>query len=723
MTSATIIRELQTQAHKNNQRRSLVFAGGAKWCRQQADIAIQEMMGQEAVGQENNHIVSLYIGGQVDPGIPVLAANKSKQWLGRELDFLVFDAHCGFDVDAFGAISGTLRAGGLMVLLVPELSQWSDFNDPEHKRIQVYPQTQEQVSGYYLERLAQLIKKTDALSLLTESNEYRRTCWPEATPVESNNYKAFHPNECRTKEQADAVALVHKVARGHRRRPLVLTADRGRGKSAALGIAAGQLLNEGIQKIIVTAPAKSSTDVIFQYALECCDLESEVVDQCLVFIAPDELIRVRPECDLLLVDEAAAIPASLLTELLHQYSRIVFSSTIHGYEGTGRGFAIRFRKVLDAKTPQWRSLHIHQPIRWVDNDPLEAFIFRALLLNAVPTEVQNLPKLSVNDYEFRQLTSEELIGNESLLTELFGLLVLAHYQTRPFDLRHILDGGNIEVSGLFQQGHLVATVLAAREGEIESDLVEPIWLGQRRVRGHLLPQSLSNHVGMADAVILKGLRIIRIAVHPDRQQQGLGSRLLDAVRQQAMNDQYDYLGTSFGATTELLRFWSRSYLIPVRMGMTREASSGTHSVMMLQGLTHKGQTLLNEAQARFRQQFHWLLMEGLEDLEVGIICILLQHIGYTEVYEEGPFEQKDLRSYIDGLRQYDCCMGSIKAYCMRLLVSETLDAPQQQLLVTKVLQNQSWQRVAGMLNLPGRKQVQQLLRETISERVKRSHLS
>lgn len=703
----SIARQLQQQARQNGQRRLLICSGSHDWCRKQARSVVQYII------KEGSETLSLCIGDSISTDIPALPAGKSRQWLGRELGFLIYDAHGGFDVDAFGAVSGTLCAGGLLLLLVPELSRWSEFNDSEHRRIQVYPQTQEQVTGYYLQRLARLVNRSDALTLVTESGQYRLSSWPAVTPMASENL----PAPCCTEEQAQAVALVHKVVRGHRRRPLVLTADRGRGKSAALGIAAGQLLNEGIEKMIVTAPARASAEVLFQHGFQEGHLDAEVMAQRLQFMAPDEILKHLPSCDLLLVDEAAALPAPVLTRLLTHYSRVVFASTIHGYEGTGRGFAIRFKKVLNDQTPQWRSLHMHQPVRWADHDPLEAFTFQALLLNAVPADVQTLPDMEVSQYEFRRLSSVELMNNEPLLKELFGLLVLAHYQTRPFDLRHLLDGGNIEISGLFQAGHLLATVLAAREGEVESDLIEPIWLGQRRVRGHLLPQSLSNHAGIASAITLKGLRVIRIAVHPDRQQQGLGSRLLKEVRQQALRDQYDYLGTSFGATEELLHFWHRNQLSPVRVGMTREAASGTHSVMMLQGLSEAGHHLLTEAQARFTEQFHWLLMDGLEDLEAELVCALLQQSGCATTYQESSFEQSDLHSYVEGLRQYDSCMASIKSYTMRLLSQACVSSQQQQLLVAKVLQNKNWQQLADLLRLSGRKQVQQLLRETIREYV------
>ena len=699
-----IINRLQQQARINGQRRLLVCSGSAQWCRELVQTVESGQVG-----------ISLYIGEGITSTLPVLPARQSKQWLGRELDFLVYDAHCGFDVDAFGAITGTLRAGGLMILLVPELSQWAFFNDPEHKRIQVYPQNQQEVTGYYLQRLAQQVSSSNAASVLCETGAYRESVWPGASHTENN---ILEP--CRTSQQSEAVAAVHKVVRGHRRRPLVLTADRGRGKSAALGIASGQLFNEGIGSIIITAPSKVSAEVIFQHARNNCDLDQTELDHRLVFISPDELIKHSPDTDLLLVDEAAAIPTPLLQTILTRYARIVFASTVHGYEGTGRGFAIRFRKILDKKTPQWRHMQIQQPIRWNVNDPLEAFVFKALLLNAAPVNTSSLSELSREDYEYRRISSEQLISNESLLNELFGLLVLAHYQTRPFDLRHLLDGGNIEVSGLFQQGHLVATVLAAKEGEIEQSLVEPIWRGQRRVRGHLLPQSLSNHVGIADAVTLKGLRIIRIAVHPERQYQGLGRRLLSEIKRQAVNDCYDYLGTSFGATESLLRFWHHCQFKPVRVGITREAASGTHSVMMLQGLSILGQSLQIEAQERFREQFHWLLMDGLDDVEADIVTLMLRQSGYAQTYQQSVFEQRDLLSYIEGQRQYDCCMASVKAWTMRWLANYSVTSEQQRLLVTKVLQNKDWKCVAESLQLSGRKQVQQRLRQTIAEQV-RSH--
>ena len=55
------------------------------------------------------------------------------------------------------------------------------------------------------------------------------------------------------------------------------------------------------------------------------------------------------------------IHATWLEAMLARHSRIVFATTEHGYEGTGRGFHLRFKRVLDEQTPDWQELHQWSP--------------------------------------------------------------------------------------------------------------------------------------------------------------------------------------------------------------------------------------------------------------------------------------------------------------------------------------------------------------------------
>jgi tRNA(Met) cytidine acetyltransferase len=55
------------------------------------------------------------------------------------------------------------------------------------------------------------------------------------------------------------------LARGRAHRPLVLIAHRGRGKSAALGIAAARLARDGLRRILVTAPRSGACESLFRH--------------------------------------------------------------------------------------------------------------------------------------------------------------------------------------------------------------------------------------------------------------------------------------------------------------------------------------------------------------------------------------------------------------------------------------------------------------------------
>ena len=78
---------------------------------------------------------------------------------------------------------------------------------------------------------------------------------------------------------------------------------------------------------------------------------------------------------------------------------------------------------------------------------------------------------------------------------MFGLLLLAHYQTTPSDLRSLLDAPDLALLTLWENEALSGVVLLVREGGLAPDLAEQIWLGRRRPRGQLLPQTLLTHAG------------------------------------------------------------------------------------------------------------------------------------------------------------------------------------------------------------------------------------
>ena len=244
---------------------------------------------------------------------------------------------------------------------------------------------------------------------------------------------------------------------GHRRRPLVLSADRGRGKSSLLGLAAAELLRQQPDlQIVVTAPSQATVATLFTHATNTLEDAPQLLAG-LSYCSPDRLVHEPLQPDLLLVDEAAAIPTPLLEAMLARHGRIVFATTEHGYEGTGRGFHLRFKRVLDRETPGWQEIHLAEPIRWSSRDPLEPLVFR-LPASMPRSRHRQRPPSSAGAGSSRMHWHDE-----GLLHRVFGLLVLAHYQTTPSDLRYLLESPALDIHLLEQGPHLLGVALVARK--------------------------------------------------------------------------------------------------------------------------------------------------------------------------------------------------------------------------------------------------------------------
>ena len=658
-------------------------------------------------------------------------ACKANAHLGEEFDTVIYQGHDGFDPNALGAITGTINAAGLFVLLLPAPDELQHFDDPEKKRICSWPQQPSQLSNRFLLRLYRELSHCPNVLIETQDQgTVLQTSLTEALLTTSK----LEDNYCKTTDQAQAVEAIMHVASGHRRRPLVIYADRGRGKSASLGIAAAQLLlcQKDIKHILVTAPKPGATNTLFEHATRVFTTQAKIrhkqgclqienTDKQLAFLAPDVICREVPRCHLLIVDEAAAIPTPLLESMLRHYPRIVFATTVHGYEGNGRGFAIRFEQYLNIHTPQWHKLILQTPIRYPINDPLERAVNHCLLMESTNASLSRARLLDTEDNtlclqqcRFEQLSQEQLLQDEATLAQVFSLLVLAHYQTQPRDLRFILDTEDTRVYLLRNGQRVLAVCLCQQEGRLTEELTRSIYDNTRRVQGHMLPQTLCAFSGLRSATSLSFIRIIRIAVHPEHQRKGLASRLLNEIEQRLQ--QTDLLGANFGYSPDLLQFWSQQGFQAVHLGYTASAGSGAHALTVLKACSDSGANIKQQAQAQFARQFPHLLSDRFKDLD-SLCALSLLGFCRTDIPAPEPAMLQRLTEFAANHQGIDGCYHELQQLLLhkadKLYSLPSINQQQKQLLLCKLLQKHSWQQCCQRLGIDGKKQALSQLRQAI----------
>ena len=250
----------------------------------------------------------------------------------------------------------------------------------------------------------------------------------------------------------------------------------------------------------------------------------------------------------------------MLKSMAGSYHRMVFSTTVHGYEGSGRGFGIKFEAWLSEHRPGWKGYKLEQPIRWNNNDPLERWLFDCFLLGedacpseSVVDESEDFSDNALNQLSLVELSKADCLVNPNRLQQCFSLLVDAHYQTSPNDLMQFLDNPAIHLFAAWQQDECLGCMLVTEEGGLDKELIAQVQVGKRRPQGHLAPVLLANQLGSVEAATSRCLRVMRIAVSIRHQGLGIGRWMLGQLSEQAVRtEQVDYLATSFGATLSLI---------------------------------------------------------------------------------------------------------------------------------------------------------------------------
>lgn len=160
--------------------------------------------------------------------------------------------------------------------------------------------------------------------------------------------------------------IVDTISEKSLKTTISLTAGRGRGKSAALGISLASAIIYGFSNIFVTAPTPENLTSVFEFLFKALDAlnykeqqDYEILSstnpefnnavvrvnihrdhrQTIQYIRPQDYAKLA-QAELLIIDEAAAIPITIVKQLMGPYL-VLLSSTINGYEGTGRSLSLK----------------------------------------------------------------------------------------------------------------------------------------------------------------------------------------------------------------------------------------------------------------------------------------------------------------------------------------------------------------------------------------------
>ena len=402
----------------------------------------------------------------------------------------------------------------------------------------------------------------------------------------------------KTLDQAKALlTFTDAISEKTLRSTVALTAARGRGKSAAMGVAVAAAVAYGYSNIFITSPSPENLKTLFEFVFKGFDalgyadhadysiIQSTNPDfnkaivrvnihrqhrQTIQYIRPQDA-HVLGQAELVVIDEAAAIPLPLVRKLMGPYL-VFMASTINGYEGTGRSLSLKLIKQLREQSyaasamngdmqiadrssgkasrsdelqtsRKLREITLSEPIRYAQGDAVEKWLNKLLCLDAtLPKAKSNLSGCpDPSQCELLSLNRDALFSfhpvPEKFLQQMVALYVASHYKNSPDDLQLMSDAPAHELFVLVpptseNTGRLpepLCVIQVALEGRISRQSVLNSLSRGNRPHGDLIPWLVSQQFQDEDFASLSGARVVRIATNPEYMSMGYGSKALELL--------------------------------------------------------------------------------------------------------------------------------------------------------------------------------------------------
>ncbi|KAI5149336.1 N-acetyltransferase 10 [Enteropsectra breve] len=686
--------------------------------------------------------------------IEAVAYKEYTKVLGKSCDFLILDEISFLTANALSATAGTVSQGRAIVFMGENTKQQSLVSD---------------APSLFFQRIFKFLAFCPFAFFLPSTGEQ---------PFSENIIVDYVPNENSSKEQSNAAIrpdsgciyinfgitndqrqIIQKsidLAKRKEKTLHCIISERGRGKSALLGIMIAYMIVHTNGSIAVAAAHVSQIQVLFEMAIKVLNkLEyTENTNFSIKYQKQGDKRYITQICMLqtgntaqytcntskfpvntqfVVIDEAASLDAESLKCFL-EHRNILMATTQGGYEGTGRILRknLETMRTNNTKNTLVEYSQMCEAIRYSSNDAVEKWLDRMLFLTPQLASFHQISSISGCKLQFvnKSLLFDCSEESENVLKSIMGIMGSAHYRNNPDDLQNYAELENSHFCVLLSEDD--KNILAVAQLSFEGQINEHDTLSRT---GNAIPWVLYENYRTKYFVETLGVRIVRIAVHPEYSSQGLGTLLLKNLILAFKNSKHEeaptpytqvngnlllenasecrlpcvkWIGVSFGANGQLLRFWKKNDFIPVGIKQTTSKTTGEFSLVMLKavGSNEECQRTIEGIHTHFIDRFTELMNYSFKDLE-PTVCLSLLHSFKTghKKNEAANFKQ------IDKMRIADFISGTGSAasiidllpHASRIFFMHTAQASlsitQQVLLISIGFQKKSLTETAELLAL------------------------
>ncbi|KIY73854.1 putative nucleolus protein [Cylindrobasidium torrendii FP15055 ss-10] len=564
---------------------------------------------------------------------------ESHKILGRTYGMCVLQDFEAITPNLLARTIETVEGGGVVILLLKTMSslrQLYSMTMDVHSRYRT--SSHDSVTARFNERFILSLGSCpdclfldDELNVLPISRGKDITAYepPSAEPKSTHELKELVASLANAKPAGDLVKLakttdqaqailtfIEAIAEKTLSSTVTLTAGRGRGKSAALGLGIAAALAHGYSNIFLTSPSPENLNTVFEFLFKGLDalgyeehLDYDIAQstnpdynkaivrvnvfndhrQTVQYIQPEDA-HVLGQAELVIIDEAAAIPLPLVRNLFGPYL-VFLASTINGYEGTGRSLSLKLiQQLRDSTRPSvdsvtevptkdddksatksgkqpttvaapralrtLREVALTTPIRYSEGDEIESWLNILLCLNA--THSPSMTHLSAgcphpSQCELYYVNRDTLFSfhpaSEAFLQRMMALYVASHYKNQPNDLQLMSDAPAhhlfvllppINESNASVLPEPLAVIQVALEGSIsKASILEGLNRGIR-AGGDLIPWLVAQQFQESRFAEMSGARVVRVAVSPEMANMGYGSRAVQALNSYYSGELFDF---------------------------------------------------------------------------------------------------------------------------------------------------------------------------------------